>query len=139
MTRQDARWILAHLRSGYSPSIAEAERMLVRAAGFSTSGCSCPEFPHRRSRRCYAHSYLAPRLDETAFASFADEHGASVEPKNNHAFRHSLIGLTTTVDRVFEPQPECTCSGGEQGDGLCAIPHEDHCALADPAIRQSDN
>lgn len=29
-----------------------------------------------------------------------------------------------------EPEPVdlCDCDGGEQGDGLCAIPHQPHCA-----------
>jgi CMP-N,N'-diacetyllegionaminic acid synthase len=25
--------------------------------------------------------------------------------------------------------PQCNCNGGEQGDGLCAIPHESYCPL----------
>ena len=30
--------------------------------------------------------------------------------------------------KLAEPEePECNCSGGPQGDGLCELPHEEGC------------
>lgn len=79
LNRIDARRILLNLRSGNPFCVSDAELELARAAGFSTAGCSCPNFPRERSRHCYAHSYLAPRLDETAFSAYANAQGVSVE------------------------------------------------------------
>ena len=41
--------------------------------------------------------------------------------------RSLLTGLTVTVDHVFEPEPECICNGGPQGEGMVSLPHESHC------------
>lgn len=45
------------------------------------------------------------------------------------------------VEKVRSQLPEeCCCDGGEQGDGLCALPHEPHCPrfekLPDPPAPQ---
>lgn len=39
------------------------------------------------------------------------------------------LGLPVHLQASASPQAEieCTCDGGDQGDGLSAIPHEPHC------------
>ena len=41
--------------------------------------------------------------------------------------REALTEAGFTTVGQFGLAPVCICDGGDQGDGLCAIPHEPHC------------
>lgn len=40
-----------------------------------------------------------------------------------------LVALVDGLRLEIGDKPECTCDGGDQGDGLCAIPHEPTCPV----------
>lgn len=66
MTRVELRLALVKLRSGNRFEIIDGELMLMRAAGVGpSSGCSCPDFPQRRARTCFAHTYVEQSVIES--------------------------------------------------------------------------
>lgn len=46
--------------------------------------------------------------------------------------RTAAEGLLQHLRESYTENP-CDCDGGDQGDGLCAIPHQQHCASLKPA------
>ncbi len=48
-----------------------------------------------------------------------------IEQAKSEAELFFVRALSTATAVIF---PECDCNGGDQGDGLCATPHEPHCA-----------
>lgn len=60
MTRKDElKLIVFKLRSDNPYAVSDGERMLIRLAGLSTSGCCCPKYPKRQSPKCFAHDWLS--------------------------------------------------------------------------------
>ena len=59
-----------------------------------------------------------------ARAEAAEAKLAALEAENAQ-LRANLVATQDQVDGWSR----CICDGGDQGDGLCAIPHEPHCPL----------
>lgn len=67
MTRvKELQKVLRQLRSGSAREILDAEHTLMRMARVGpTSMCSCENYPHVRSRDCFAHAYIPISVAES--------------------------------------------------------------------------
>jgi hypothetical protein len=43
--------------------------------------------------------------------------------------RLAMLAGANALRRWAKEPPDCTCDGGEQGDGLCALPHDESCPM----------